>query len=70
MVCVQNMLEHEDEIKARPPRTWFQSERQKQELKRRTAAAAAGQEDGDDGGDGEDGKVRPWGACARGMYDI
>lgn len=37
-----NMLEHEDEIRARPARTWFQTERQKRELAQRSKAAAAG----------------------------
>ncbi|KAI9096096.1 P-loop containing nucleoside triphosphate hydrolase protein [Phlyctochytrium arcticum] len=30
---MQNMMEHEDEIKSRPARTWFQSEKEKQESK-------------------------------------
>lgn len=37
-----NMLEHEDEIRARPARTWFQTERQKRELAQRSKAAVAG----------------------------
>ncbi len=35
---LQNMLDHEDEIRARPQRTWFQSERQKKDLKRKAAS--------------------------------
>ena len=35
------MLEHEDEIKARPPRTWFQTEKQKRELAKASKEAAA-----------------------------
>lgn len=34
------MLEHEEEIMARPARTWFQTERQKKELARRSREAA------------------------------
>ncbi len=41
----QNLLEHEAEIKARPQRTWFQSERQKKDVARRAAMEAAGQDD-------------------------
>lgn len=37
-----NLLEHEDEIRARPARTWFQTERQKRELAQRSKAAATG----------------------------
>ena len=33
---MQNVLEHEDEIKARPAKTWFQSERQKQAIKKQS----------------------------------
>jgi ATP-dependent RNA helicase DDX27 len=53
---MQNMMEHEDEIKGRPARTWFQSERQKKEIKKKTAAAAA--EGGEDDGNEEGGEVR------------
>lgn len=49
------MLEHEDEIMARPKRTWFQTERQKRELQRRTAAAADGGEVEEEDGEGEEG---------------
>lgn len=35
-----NMLEHEEEIMARPARTWFQTERQKKEVARRAKDAA------------------------------
>jgi hypothetical protein len=35
------MLDHEEEIYARPPRTWFQTEKQKKELAVRSKAAAA-----------------------------
>eukprot|EP00887_Chlorella_sp_A99_P002207 scaffold21.g2207.t1 len=44
-----NMLEHEDEIYARPARTWFQSGRQKKEAAERARAAAPGQRGGEDG---------------------
>eukprot|EP00798_Chlamydomonas_sp_ICE-L_P004052 gene4052-14138_t len=45
---MQNMMDHEDEIKSRPKRrTWFQTEREKKELAKQTADMAAGQEDGD-----------------------
>ncbi|PSC68971.1 DEAD-box ATP-dependent RNA helicase 28 [Micractinium conductrix] len=51
-----NMLEHEDEIKARPPRTWFQTEKQKRELAKASKEAAAnGVEAGSDGEEGEEG---------------
>ncbi|GIL56983.1 hypothetical protein Vafri_12245 [Volvox africanus] len=49
-----NMLEHEDEILARPKRTWFMNERQKKDLRKRSAAVSAGEEVEDDG-DGDDG---------------
>lgn len=39
---VQNLLEHEAEIMARPARTWFQTERQKREAAALAAAAALG----------------------------
>lgn len=29
----QNLIEHEDEIKSRPKRTWFQTEKQKKAVK-------------------------------------
>ena len=29
----QNLIEHEEEIKSRPARTWFQSEKEKQKSK-------------------------------------
>ena len=29
----QNLIEHEDEIKSRPARTWFQSEKEKEKSK-------------------------------------
>jgi hypothetical protein len=32
MTKAQNMLDHEEEIMARPPRTWFQTETQKREV--------------------------------------
>eukprot|EP00939_MAST-03C_sp_MAST-3C-sp1_P004730 g4730.t1 len=35
-----NMVAHSEEIKSRPPRTWFQSETEKQAVKDKTAAAA------------------------------
>lgn len=45
----QNMLDYADEIKARPARTWFQTERQKQELKKKVAQMTAeGREDVED----------------------
>lgn len=34
----QNILEHEDEIKARPKREWFQTEKERQEQKRKSYA--------------------------------
>ncbi|PRW45622.1 DEAD-box ATP-dependent RNA helicase 28 [Chlorella sorokiniana] len=49
-----NMLEHEDEIRARPARTWFQTEHQKRELAQRSKAAAAAGEEGEEGGDDDD----------------
>ena len=39
---IQNMLEHEDEINARPKRTWFQTEREKRELAKREYAVQTG----------------------------
>ena len=45
---MHNVLEYEDEIKARPARTWFQSERQKTDVKKRSAEAAADGEDGEE----------------------
>ena len=43
------MLDYADEIKARPARTWFQTERQKQELKKKVAQMTAeGREDVED----------------------
>ncbi|GLI64314.1 hypothetical protein VaNZ11_007513 [Volvox africanus] len=54
---VSNMLEHEGEILARPRRTWFMNDRQKKDLRKRSAAVSAGEEveddeDGDEGGGG------------------
>lgn len=37
----QNLLEHEDEIYARPARTWFQTEKEKKAAAAAAAAAAA-----------------------------
>ena len=37
-----NMLDHEEEIYARPPRTWFQTEKEKKEVALRAKAAADG----------------------------
>ena len=37
-----NMLDHEEEIYARPPRTWFQTEKEKKELALLSKAAADG----------------------------
>ncbi|GAX73223.1 hypothetical protein CEUSTIGMA_g676.t1 [Chlamydomonas eustigma] len=51
---MQNMLEHEVEIKGRPARTWFQTERQKKEIKKKTAAVAAEGEDDDGVEEGEE----------------
>jgi ATP-dependent RNA helicase DDX27 len=45
-----NMLRHEDEIKAKPRRTWFQSEKEKAEVKKSGKGGAAEQE-----GDGQEG---------------
>lgn len=42
VVQAVNLVEHEDEIYARPARTWFQTAKQKQELAERAKAAAAG----------------------------
>lgn len=43
IVQATNMLEHEDEIYARPPRTWFQSEKQKKETAQRAKEAKEGE---------------------------
>ena len=37
---VENLLDHEDEIKARPQRTWYQTETQKQETRTASGLAA------------------------------
>lgn len=39
---MQNLLEHEDEIRARPARTWFQTEREKKDVARRAKVVASG----------------------------
>ncbi len=44
----ENMIEHEAEIYARPPRTWFQTEKQKKESAKR--ARPGGDEDDDQKG--------------------
>ena len=36
----ENMIEHEAEIYARPPRTWFQTEKQKKESAKRARPGA------------------------------
>lgn len=41
----ENMIEHEAEIYARPPRTWFQTEKQKKETAKRGRPGA--DEEGD-----------------------
>ena len=41
----ENMIEHEAEIYARPPRTWFQTEKQKKESAKRSRPGA--NEEGD-----------------------
>ncbi|GAB4821500.1 hypothetical protein N2152v2_008546 [Parachlorella kessleri] len=52
-----NMVEHEDEIRARPARTWFQTERQKREVAQKSKAAAlAGGREGEGEGDPRDKK--------------
>ena len=38
---LENLLDHEDEIKSRPQRTWYQTETQKQETRTASKAAAA-----------------------------
>ncbi|KAL4427607.1 hypothetical protein ABPG75_001696 [Micractinium tetrahymenae] len=48
-----NMIEHEEEIMARPARTWFQTERQKKELARQAKEAVengGGESEDDEGG--------------------
>ncbi|KAG1656121.1 hypothetical protein FOA52_007820 [Chlamydomonas sp. UWO 241] len=51
---MENMLEHEDEIRARPPKTWFQSEREKKASKERTTAMAAeGRDEQEEDGEGK-----------------
>ena len=35
-----NLIQHHDEIKSRPSRTWFQSETQKREIKKRSVENA------------------------------
>ncbi|KAF2200178.1 DEAD-domain-containing protein [Delitschia confertaspora ATCC 74209] len=42
----ENLIQHEDEIKARPRRTWFQSEKDKQAEKEKSAAVLNGPLDG------------------------
>ena len=46
----ENMIEHEAEIYARPPRTWFQTEKQKKESAKRSRLGA--DEEGDSKGKG------------------
>lgn len=46
----ENMIEHEAEIYARPPRTWFQTEKQKKESAKRGRPGA--EEEADDQGEG------------------
>lgn len=46
----ENMIEHEAEIYARPPRTWFQTEMQKKESAKRGRPGA--DEEGDSKGKG------------------
>lgn len=46
----ENMIEHEAEIYARPPRTWFQTEKQKKE------SAKRGRPGGDEDEEGARGK--------------
>lgn len=38
----ENLIKHEDEIKSRPKRTWFESEREKRESKKRSRAELNG----------------------------
>ena len=42
----ENLIQHEDEIKARPRRTWFESEKDKMAERERGAAALNGQAGG------------------------
>ena len=35
-----NLIQHHDEVKSRPSRTWFQSETQKREIKKRSVENA------------------------------
>ncbi|GFH27759.1 uncharacterized protein HaLaN_26135, partial [Haematococcus lacustris] len=59
---MQNMLDHEAEIQGRPARTWFQTERQKRDVR----SASGRQEKGvDAGSDDEDGRK---GLGARGKH--
>lgn len=49
-----NLLRHEDEIKGKPKRTWFQSEKEKAEVKKLAKGGSAAQDDGaEDDGAGE-----------------
>ncbi len=49
----ENLIEHEVEIYSRPARTWFQTEKQKQQVVKRTRdAMETGFEDDDDDEDG------------------
>ena len=41
---MENLIEHEDEIHSRPKRTWFQSEKQKQESQKKSKIAMFGEE--------------------------
>ncbi len=51
-----NMIEHEEEIKARPARTWFVSEAKKRAVKEASRLEALGELPGaDEGVDGENG---------------
>ena len=61
-----NLMEHRDEIAARPARTWFQSERAKNAVKEQSAAAASGSSAApasSGGGDGKRGRAPDGGAA-------
>lgn len=45
----ENVVKYEDEIKARPRKTWFQSEKEKESAKRKGGEVLNGPADGEDG---------------------
>ncbi|KAL6758791.1 P-loop containing nucleoside triphosphate hydrolase protein [Haematococcus lacustris] len=52
---MQNMLDHEAEIQGRPARTWFQTERQKRDVRSASGRQEEGVDVGSDDGDGRKG---------------